>query len=64
LAETQDLPLQVTSGYSKDKRPDLKQFVLSTLCVDRAGPIGGKPEEGNASAKTLNTTLLSEIAQL
>jgi transposase len=64
FAETQDLPFQVTYGYSKDKRPDLKQFVLSTLCVDRAVPIGGKPEDGNASDKTLNTTLLSEIAQL
>jgi transposase len=63
-AETQDLPFQVTYGYSKDKRPDLKQFVLSTLCVDRAVPIWGKPEDGNASDKTLNTTLLSQIAQL
>jgi transposase len=63
-AENQDLPFQVTYGYSKDKRPDLKQFVLSTLCVDRAVPIWGKPEDGNASDKTLNTTLLSEITQL
>jgi transposase len=64
FAETQDLPFQVTYGYSKDKRPDLKQFVLSTLCVDRAVPMWGKLEDGNASDKTLNTTLLSEIAQL
>jgi transposase len=64
FAETQDLPFQVTYGYSKDKRPDLKQFILSTLCVDRAVPIWGKLEDGNASDKTLNTTLLSEIAQL
>src|SRR5262250_3452177 len=64
FAETQDLPFQVTFGYSKDKRPDRKQLVLSTLCVDRAVPIWGKPEDGNASDKTLNTTLLSEIAQL
>jgi transposase len=64
FAETQALPFQVTYGYSKDKRPDLKQFVLSTLCVDRAVPIWGKPEDGNASDKTLNTTLLSEIAHL
>jgi len=63
-AETQDLPFQVTYGYSKDKRPDLKQFVLSTLCMDRAVPIWGKPEDGNASDKTLNTTLLSELARL
>jgi transposase len=64
FAETQDLPFQITYGYSKDKRPDLKPCVLSTLCVDRAVPIWGKPEDGNASDKTLNTTLLSEIAQL
>jgi transposase len=64
FAETQDLPFQGTYGYSKDKRPDLKQFVLSTLCVDRAVPIWGKPEDGNASDKTLHATLLSEIAQL
>ena len=64
FAETQDLPFQVTYGYSKDKRPDLTQFVLSTLCVDRAVPIWGKIEDGNASDKALKTTLLSPIAQL
>src|SRR5215468_12523335 len=64
FAETQDLPFQVTYGYSKDKRADLKPCVLATLCVDRAVPIWGKPEDGNASDKTLNTTLLSELAQL
>ena len=63
-AETQALPFQVTYGYSKDKRPDLKQFVLSTLCVDRAVPIWGKSDDGNASDKALNTTLLSEITHL
>src|SRR5919109_4837675 len=62
FAETQDLPFQVTHGYSKDKRPDLKQFVLSTLCVDRAVPIWGKPEDGNASDKTVNNTVLSTLA--
>jgi transposase len=64
FAETQDLPFQVTYGYSKDKRPDLKPFILSTLCVDRAVPLWGKLDDGNASDKTLNTTLFSEIAQL
>jgi NAD(P)-dependent dehydrogenase (short-subunit alcohol dehydrogenase family) len=48
----------------KNKRPDLKQFVCSTLCGDRAVPIQGKSEAGNASDKTLHTTLLSESAQL
>lgn len=64
FAETQDLPFRMTYGYSKDKRPDLKQFALSTLCVDRAVPIWGKADDGNASDKSLNTTVLSEIAQL
>ena len=57
-----EVPLTITYGYSKDKRPDLKQFVLSTLCVDRAVPLWGKPEDGNASDKTVNNTLLSEMA--
>jgi transposase len=56
------VPFTITHGYSKDKRPDLKQFVLATLCVDRAVPIWGKPEDGNASDKTVNNTLLSDIA--
>jgi transposase len=64
FAETQDLPFQVTYGYSKDKRPDLKQFVLSTLGVDRAVPSWGKIEDGHASDKALHTTLLSQLAQL
>ena len=64
FAEAQNLPFRVTHGYSKDKRPDLKQFVLSLLCVDRAVPIWGKPEDGNAADKALNTALLSEIAHL
>ena len=64
FAEAQDLPFRMTYGYSKDKRPDLKQFVLSTLCVDRAVPIWGKLEDGNASDKALNATLLSEVAHL
>src|SRR5499426_1037773 len=61
-AEEQEVPFRITYGYSKDKRPDLKQFVFSTLCVDRAVPLWGTPEDGNASDKTINNTLLSDIA--
>ncbi len=60
----QEVPCTITHGYSKDKRPDLKPCVLSMLCVERAVPIWGTPEDGHASDKTLNTTLLSEIAQI
>jgi transposase len=56
------VPFTITHGYSKDKRPDLKQFIFSTLCVDRAVPLWGKPEDGNASDTTVNNTLLSHLA--
>lgn len=64
IDDARDVPFTLTYGHSKDKRPDLKQFVLSTLCVDRAVPIWGKPEDGNASDKSINTTILSEISQI
>jgi len=54
--------LTITQGSSQDKRPELKPFVFSTLCVDRAVPLWGQPEEGNASEKTIHHTLLSTIA--
>jgi len=57
-----DTPLNITYGYSKDKRPDLKQFMVSMLCVDRNIPIIGKTQDGNASDKTLNNELLSHIS--
>jgi transposase len=60
--QEQAVPFTITHGYSKDKRPDLKQCVFSTLCVDRAVPLWGKPEDGNASDKTVNNTVLSGIA--
>ena len=58
----QEGPFRITYGSSKDKRPDLKQFVFATLCVDRAIPLWGQPEDGNVSDKTVNNTLLSTIA--
>jgi transposase len=60
--QEQAAPFTMTHGYSKDKRPDLKQCVFSTLCVDRAVPLWGKPHDGNASDKTVNNPLLSAIA--
>jgi len=57
-----DAPLKITYGHSKDKRPDLKQFMISMLCVDRNIPIIGKTENGNSSDKTLNNEILSKIS--
>jgi transposase len=56
-------PFEITEGYSKDHRPDLKQFLISTLCVGDKIPIYGKNEDGNALDKEINNTILSEISQ-
>lgn len=58
-----DPPFKIEHGYSKDKRPDLKQFLVSMLCVEGAVPIFGKPEDGAASDKTINNRLLSDISR-
>jgi len=58
-----DAPFKITNGYSKDKRPDLKQFVLSLLCVGGDVPIVGKIEDGNASDKKINHSVLSDVSQ-
>jgi len=54
----------ITYGYSKDKRPDLKQFMISMLCVEGNIPISGKMQNGNSSDETLNNEELQRIAKL
>ena len=56
-------PFKITYGHSKDHRPDLKQFMISMLCVDRTVPIFAKTEDGNSSDKTINNTILSHISK-
>ncbi|MBL0714550.1 MAG: IS1634 family transposase [Desulfosarcina sp.] len=58
-----DPPFQITYGHSKDKRPDLKQFLVSMLCVDSNIPIFGATQDGNASDKTINNELLTNISK-
>lgn len=55
--------LRVVHGYSKDHRPDLKQFLLSMMCVGGNIPILGDSHNGNASDKTLNNNLLTRISR-
>lgn len=56
-------PLRIVEGYSKDHRPDLKQFLISTLCVGDKNPIYGKNEDGNRSDKEINNTVLPQISK-
>jgi transposase len=55
--------IDITFGYSKDHRPDLKQFLIKMLCVGRNIPILGSCEDGNKSDKAINNTLLSRISK-
>ncbi|MBW1720290.1 MAG: IS1634 family transposase [Deltaproteobacteria bacterium] len=55
--------LHITYGYSKDHRPDLKQFLIKMLCVGRNIPILGRCEDGNASDKSINNAVLSRISK-
>jgi transposase len=56
--------LNITNGHSKDKRPDLKQFLIKMLCVDKNIPILGGCEDGNASDKTINNKILTSITKI
>jgi len=62
-ATGEQAPFEITHGYSKDKRPDLKQFVLSMLCVGGDVPIFGRIEDGNASDKSVNHRVLSVVSE-
>jgi len=55
---------KITYGYSKDKRPDLKQFMVSMLCVEGNIPISGKMQNGNSGDERLNNEELQRIAKL
>lgn len=54
---------EIVEGYSKDHRPDLKQFLILTLCVGDQIPPFGKNEDGNRSDKEINNTILSQISE-
>ena len=58
-----DPRLKITFGHSKNLRPDLKQFMISMLCVENNIPILGDCHDGNSSDKTLNNKLLTRISK-
>ena len=59
----EDAGVNVTYGYFKDHRPDLKQFLVQMLCVHRNIPVLGGLADGNASDKTINNRLLTNLAR-
>jgi len=63
LCTNEEDQLQVTEGYSKDYRPDLKQFLVKMLCIHHNIPIVGGCESGNASDKTINNAVLTNLSK-
>lgn len=59
---SKDGQLEINNGHSKDKRPDLKQFVLSLLCVEKDIPIEAKIYSGNEDDKTISKHMLGRIS--
>jgi transposase len=57
-------PIHITNGFSKDKRPDLKQFMISLLCVEGNLPCHGGILDGNAADKKTNGTILHELPRI
>lgn len=56
------VPIQVTRGYSKEKRPDLKQFVIS-LVTSRNLPTFIQALSGNTSGKTYYRQMVKEYGK-
>ena len=61
-AEEDDTHIAITYGHSKDKRPDMKQFMMEALCVKGNVPLLGAVLSGNTSDKKANNAELSRVA--
>ena len=54
----------ITHGYSKDKRPELRQFLIRHMCVGGDIPLMGGACDGNQSEKKINNQELSKLSEL
>lgn len=55
--------LRITYGYSKDNRPDLKQFIYGLIVSAEGLPLIGEVRDGNLSDKVWHRDTLDEIRQ-
>ncbi|MEW6498860.1 MAG: IS1634 family transposase [Cyanobacteriota bacterium] len=56
------VPISITYGYSRDRRPDLKQFVMNLMCwADGDIPAFVELADGNQSDKTRFAALMQEF---
>jgi transposase len=66
-SESRDLdqrPIKIVRGYSRDQRPDLKQFVVNLMCsADGGVPVWLKVSDGNQSDAQQFAKLMGEFAK-
>jgi len=55
--------VKVEHGYSKDKRPDLKQIVMGLVTIGRGMPLLGNVNDGNLDDKTWNSQLVDTMTK-
>jgi len=58
------VPIKITYGYSRDHRPDLKQFILDLICSsDGDVPLFLRVGSGNESGRAVFTSICQEFKQ-
>jgi hypothetical protein len=55
--------LDIRHGYSKDRRPDLKQFICGLVVSGEGLPLLGTVQDGNTGDKVRNSQIIDEIRQ-
>src|SRR5690606_29954483 len=55
--------LNITHGYSKDHRPDLRQFVYGMVVTGEGLPLMGSVHDGNISDKAWNLDMIREMQE-
>ena len=62
--QTSPIPIQITYGYSRDHRPDLKQFILDLICSgDGDVPLFLRVASGNESDNSIFASICQEFKQ-
>jgi transposase len=58
------VPIKITYGYSRDRRPDLKQFILDLICSsDGDVPLFLRVGSGNESDRAIFASICQEFKQ-
>ena len=62
--DVDQIPIELSRGYSRDHRPDLKQFVVNLICsADGGVPLWLTVADGNQSDASAFGTLMSQFSE-